>query len=170
MLRSRVQRKSMPGHLSKVVRSRMKGAFFLIQLSLWPVLVVMIAGGAGLRLNLTSSVPIGLYRITEDPKAELVEFCPPEPFGSLSVVRGYRAASETCPDHGQPLLKPIVAREGDIVESGAAGISVNGKVLPNTVAQPRDSAGRPMESRSFGKFGVAPGTVWVVSSYNVRSF
>jgi conjugative transfer signal peptidase TraF len=149
----------------------MKKALFFIQLFLWPVLIVVIAGDAGLRLNLTSSVPIGLYRVTEDAKAaEFVEFCPPEPFGSLSVLRGYREESETCPDHGEPLLKPIVAREGDVVESSAAGISVNGQFLPNTAAQRRDSAGRPMEARPFGRFSVAAGTVWVVSSYNVRSF
>ena len=69
-----------------------------------------------------------------------------------------------------PSALPIVAREGDIVESAAAGISVNGEFLPNTAAQPKDSAGRPMEGRPFGRISVAAGTVWVLSSYNVRSF
>jgi conjugative transfer signal peptidase TraF len=160
----------MPGHSSKPVHSPIKKVLFFIQLFVWPVLIVMIAGAAGFRLNLTSSVPIGLYRITEDPKAEFVAFCPPEPFGSLSVIRGYREQSGVCPDHGTPLLKPIVAREGDVVESSAKGISVNGKLLPNTAAQHRDSGGRPMEARPFGRFSVAAGTVWVVSSYDFRSF
>jgi conjugative transfer signal peptidase TraF len=153
----------MPGRLSKPL--------CFLQFFVWPIVVVLCMGAAGIRLNLTSSVPIGLYRVvTEDAKATFVEFCPPGPLGVLSVVRGYREASERCRDHGKPLLKPIIAREGDVVENSAAGLSINGHLLPNTAAQARDSSGRPIPSWEFGRFRVAAGTVWVASSYNAKSF
>lgn len=54
---------------------------------------------AGIRVNTSPSLPIGLYRTTSDPRAKLVEFCPSEPSAALSVSRGYRARGN-CPDGG----------------------------------------------------------------------
>ena len=74
---------------------------------------------------------MGLYVTTADASANLVEFCPAEPFATLSIVRGYRDPG-ICRDGAAPLLKPIVAKSGDVVEVSARGISVNGALLPNT--------------------------------------
>jgi len=136
-----------------------------------PIVVVYAVGTAGLRFNATPSVPTGLYWISSDPTAEYVEFCPPEPFGTLSVARGYRAQSaEACPDGGLPLLKPIVARNGDLVEVSARGIFVNRIPIPNTAPKELDTAGRPLIAFPVGCYEVAPDTVWVASSHNPRSF
>lgn len=159
----------------------MRGQFFnrpvkraeiatLFQFVLWPALVVYGAGVLGVRINLTPSVPIGLYRISSDPKSAFVEFCPPSDFGPLSVERGYRQHSGSCPDNGEPLVKPIIAREGDLVEVTSYGIRVNGSLVPRTQAWPEDSAGRPLSSWPLGSYYVGPGSVWVASSYNPRSF
>src|SRR6185295_9940296 len=99
---------------------------------------VFVAGTAGVRLNLTASVPIGLYFVSSSPESRFVEFCPPDPFGSLSIDRGYRAQSTACPDGGEPLLKPVIAREGDLVEVSSNGISVNGSLVWNTAAKTHD--------------------------------
>lgn len=40
-----------------------------------PAALIGVAGSLGIRLNLTNSVPIGLYIISNSPKADLVEFC-----------------------------------------------------------------------------------------------
>jgi conjugative transfer signal peptidase TraF len=136
-----------------------------------PAVLVFALGAAGLRLNATPSVPTGVYWISSDPAAEYVEFCPPEPFGTLSVARGYRAQSSgPCPDRGVPLLKRIVARSGDIVEVSASGIFVNRIPIPNTATKSLDTAGRPLVAWPAGRYEVARGTVWVASSYNPRSF
>ena len=63
-----------------------------------------------------------LYFVTTDGSANLVEFCPAEPFAALSLIRGYRDPG-TCRDGGAPLLKPVVAKAGDMVELSARGIS-----------------------------------------------
>lgn len=126
-------------------------------------------GFLGIRFNSSPSLPVGLYIVTTDDHANLVEFCPSEPFASLSIVRGYRDEG-VCADGAAPLLKPVVARAGDVVELSAGGISVNGKPLPNTAPLPKDSNGRQLQPWSFGRYVVRSGTVWVASSYHPRSF
>jgi conjugative transfer signal peptidase TraF len=67
-------------------------------------------------------------------------------------------------------MKPIVAVEGDIVEISAKGVTVNGKPLPNSSPHLFDRQNRPLAHWSFGTHRVAIGTVWVISSFNSRSF
>jgi conjugative transfer signal peptidase TraF len=124
---------------------------------------------AGLRINASPSLPVGLYITTVDARANLVEFCPDEPFASLAVSRGYRDRG-TCSDGAAPLLKPIVAVAGDNVEVSARGISVNGVLLSNTAPLSKDTKGRPLTAWPFGRYVVSPGMVWVASSYHPRSF
>lgn len=123
----------------------------------------------GLRLNATASLPIGLYIVSNAPDAELAEFCPPEPFSTISVRRGYRYRG-SCPDGDSPLLKPIVAKTGDVVVTSEEGISVNGKRLMNTSPREHDSKERPLPHFPFGTYHVTQGYVWVASTYHPRSF
>jgi conjugative transfer signal peptidase TraF len=126
-------------------------------------------GMARLRINATPSLPMGLYRETNDGRAALVEFCPQEPYGSFAAARGYRSVGN-CPDGAGPLMKPVVASAGDLVEVSGRGIAVNGVLLPNTAPRSMDSKGRPMQSWSQGQYRVPAGFVWVASSYNPWSF
>jgi conjugative transfer signal peptidase TraF len=123
----------------------------------------------GLRINTSASLPLGLYVVTTDGSANLIEFCPAEPFAALSLVRGYRDPG-ACRDGGAPLLKPVAAKAGDLVELSWHGISVNRVLLANTAPLSKDTKGRPLEPWHVGRFLVAPGTVWVASSYHSRSF
>ena len=123
----------------------------------------------GLRINTSPSLPLGLYVVTTDSSANLIEFCPAEPFAALSLVRGYRDPG-ACRDGGAPLLKPVAAKAGDLVELSWHGISVNGVLLANTAPLSKDTKGWPLAPWHFGRFLVAPGTVWVASSYHSRSF
>jgi len=131
--------------------------------------VFQLFGLLGLRINTSPSLPVGLYVVTTDGSADLVEFCPTEPFATLSLIRGYRD-SGSCRDGGAPLLKPIVATAGDTVEVSGRGIYVNGLLLPNTAPLSKDTKGRPLDPWHFGRFPVSLGTVWVASSYHPRSF
>ena len=132
--------------------------------------LALVASWAGLRLNDSLSMPTGIYVTSSyESNATLVVFCPADPFARLSVERGYRSRGN-CPDGADPLAKPIAARPGDTVEIAACGITVNGHLLPNTAPLVKDSAGRPLFHWPFGRYVVAPGTVWVASSYSSRSF
>jgi len=133
------------------------------------VALFQLGGFLGLRINTSPSLPPCLYIITKDASASLIEFCPVEPFAALAIARGYRDPG-VCRDGAAPLLKPVIARPGDIVEVSRHGISVNGILLPNTAQLATDAKGRPLEGWPSGRYAVAPETVWVASSYHPRSF
>jgi conjugative transfer signal peptidase TraF len=124
-----------------------------------------IAGTMGIRINASTSLPLGLYTETPDFRAPLIEFCPQEPYGSFAAGRGYRSLGN-CPDGAAPLMKPVVAKAGDVVDVSSLGITVNGVLLPNTAPKDQDSKGRPMQPWPFGQYRVPSGFVWVASSYN----
>jgi conjugative transfer signal peptidase TraF len=132
-------------------------------------LSVIGAYALGLRINMTRSLPMGLYVITRKADCDLVEFCPDGRAAEESKTRGYRNTG-SCPDGGEPLLKPVIAREGDTVEVSAEGIAVNGRLLNNTAALQADRAGRPLKAWSYGSYRVAAGQVWVASTYNYGSY
>jgi conjugative transfer signal peptidase TraF len=107
-------------------------------------LAVLVAGllpVCGIRINTSYSLPMGIYVRTSDPRAGLIEFCPEGRFAAESSARGYRTPG-FCPDGAVPLLKPVVAQPGDMVEMSAAGIAVNGHLLAQTAPVANDRRGR----------------------------
>ena len=154
------------------IRSRVGGTISLLVLAFGAgtLVLALAAARAGLRFNDSPSMPTGLYvRTSSESSASLVVFCLAEPFARLSVERGYRSRGN-CGDSAEPLAKPIVARPGDVVELSATGIAVNGRLLQNTPPWATDAVGRPLPHWPFGRYIVAPGTVWVASTYSPRSF
>jgi conjugative transfer signal peptidase TraF len=121
----------------------------------------------GVRINLTASLPLGLYVRTEQP-TDYIAFCLGGEFEKLALARGYLTPG-FCPGGGVPLLKPIVARPGDTVEYSAEGIAVNGMLLVNTAPLQVDHLGRPLEAYPLGAYSVPRGEFVVASSYDARS-
>ena len=128
------------------------------------------AAVGGLRFNISRSLPLGIYVRTYDSSAQLVEFCPVEPFASESIARGYRTHGTACPDGALPVLKPVVAVAGDRVVLAADGMRVNGRLLPQTAPLNRDAAGRSLRPWPFGSYLVEQGSVWVASTFNRGSY
>jgi conjugative transfer signal peptidase TraF len=138
----------------------------ILILALAPVVgVFAVFNAADLRINASASLPAGLYIVSTH--GSLMEFCPAD--HGLSAERHYRSRG-ACPDGAAPLLKPVIARPGDKIVLSPAGIAVNGRLLPHTAPLNRDSEGRPLTHWPSGRFTVAPGTLWVASSYNARSY
>jgi conjugative transfer signal peptidase TraF len=133
--------------------------------------VFLLGAIVGLRLNIASnSLPPGLYRVAPRGKGIDLLICPTGIAESISISRGYRPKGAGCGDGYAPLLKPISARYGDTVSVSNAGISINGRLLPNSRQYTRDALGRPLPQVPTGTYPVLPGTVWVISSYNRFSF
>ena len=124
----------------------------------------------GIRINITSSLPRGLYMVSESHSASLVEFCPEGEAAAISLARAYRAPGGNCPDGGMPLLKPVAAVSGDCVEVTSNGIHVNGKLIPNSTVRLKDHRDRPLKPWPDGEYVVPTGTLWVISDFNGWSF
>lgn len=77
-------------------------------------------------------MPLGLYKEIEDSKLkkdDLVIF--------------------TVPQKAKPLLKKIVALDGDFVEVNHTGVYVNNALVPNSMIFKFDSKGNPLEFKPF---------------------
>jgi conjugative transfer signal peptidase TraF len=145
----------------------------------WAAGATIIAAGAwadsaGLRLNTTASLPRGLWqvvgRLDTMRVGDVVAFCPPLTGPILQArQRGY-VGGGTCPGDVEPMMKPVVAREGDRVAISAFGVIVNGRLVPNSAPMPTDGAGRALPVVKEVEAMVPTGVVWVVSSHNSRSY
>lgn len=143
--------------------------------ALTAIAVVCAIEAAGLRVNLSASAPIGLYRIVPGaPKrGDLVLACPvPDSRSAEAKVRGYLPFGLRCPGYYAPLLKTIAATAGDNVLLDGEGMVVNGRRVPGTAPLDSDSAGRPLVLATGG--AVPPQAVWIASSspnsYDSRYF
>lgn len=137
--------------------------------------VDMYAGGY--RLNITPSLPLGVYQLTgADPKlGDTVLFClESAPFVRVSQERGYLGGSRwgsPCPGGLLPLGKQLYALPGDNIGIKADGsISINGRVIAGSAARRRDSRGRPIPAPLLQAGIVPPGRALALALRNPGSF
>jgi conjugative transfer signal peptidase TraF len=120
-----------------------------------------------LRINLSPSLPLGVYRLDDAVAArpgDLVLACPPLAFARLALARRYLAPG-SCPGGTRPLGKLLLAVPGDRVELAAGGVALDGRPLPATAMRALDAAGRALPRQPAGGRRVAVGEVWVVSPH-----
>nr|WP_244301590.1 conjugative transfer signal peptidase TraF [Stappia sp. P2PMeth1] len=109
--------------------------------------------GFGIRLNLTPSYPLGLWRIVplDRPIAtgDLVFICPPDNAAfSQAHERGY-VRRGLCSGWLSPLIKTVVALPGQLVVVDV-GITIDGSVLAHSDIRRTDAEGRALSSWSGG--------------------
>jgi conjugative transfer signal peptidase TraF len=108
------------------------------------LLVVM-----GLRINLTDSIPVGLYRIkaiedVKNIKQTYVIFCPDDkPVFQQARDRGYIDYG-LCPGSYGYLMKKVVATQGDKIAVTAAGVFVNQTLISFSKPKAHDGVNRPL--------------------------
>ncbi len=132
-----------------------------------------LARDARIIVNVTPSMARGLWQQLDVPleRGDVVIACPPAMHVlRLGADRGYVGGGD-CPSLYEPLIKPIAAMPGDtVVVRPDRVIEVNGTELQNSRSLSRDGAGRPLSGFPAGTYDVAPGQVWLISSYSPRSF
>lgn len=138
------------------------------------VVVVVLALGyvLGFRVNTTPSLPLGLYRLTGKPplRGDTVVFClEAESFIRLSQERGYLGRGD-CPGGLLPLGKQIYALPGDKIGIEGGLISVNGAVLPGSMAKSHDSLGRVLPAPLLEAGTVPPGKALALALQRPGSF
>lgn len=110
------------------------------------VVLGLLCFAVGLRVNTTRSIPVGLYWLTTAPvtKGQYVIVCPPETFlFDEAKQRGYIGAG-FCPGGYGFMMKRVLATANDRVEMTGEGMRINGKLLPSSMPQGTDKAGRTM--------------------------
>lgn len=130
---------------------------------------------SGMRVNLTPSYPLGLWRIeplARDPAVgDLIFICPPpKPTFDLARDRGY-VGHGLCPGWFSPLIKTVVAISGQHVVIDR-DIAVDGARLAHSSVRPADGQGRALEPAAGGT--VPAGQLFLFSefagSYDSRYF
>jgi conjugative transfer signal peptidase TraF len=113
-------------------------------------------------LNLSASLPRGLYRVQPATQIHPGMIAVVQPRPALALVLSERHALPL----GVPLLKPVAAVVGDTVCVDTA-VRVNGTVLTTVIAD-ADSQGRPLP-HWHGCLTLGPADVFLLSTYSDRS-
>lgn len=127
---------------------------------------------AGIRINTSESIPLGIYRICNKPveKGEFVLFCPPP--GAVfdrAKERGY-VAGGLCPGGYGYMMKNVVGTAGDIVTVHDDGVHVNGVLLPKSRPFKTDPAGRPLHPFQADSYTLGKSEVLLMSDVCSLSF
>lgn len=140
------------------------------------VLCVFLLGGlcavAGIRINISESIPVGFYRALGKSvqRGDFVLFCPPPtPVFEMAKERGY-LSSGLCPGGYGYMMKEVAGISGDIVSVDRHGVRVNARMLPKSEPLQADPAGRPMPSLYADSYMLAGAEVLLISNTCVLSF
>ena len=111
--------------------------------------------------QITPSLPKGIYWIDHPDRIDRGTICV---FDIPRNVYGLMKSRRWLPEHLRfYLTKPVVAKQGDIVEVSAAGLYINGKYF-GPVKQ-YDSQGLPLP-RIYRKYVLRQGEYFFASTYN----
>lgn len=156
--------------MSRVAAIRYAGAAFA------GIAAVAAAGWlGGYRINTTPSYPLGLWRIEPLGRnaavGDLVFICPPlTPAFAMAFERAYIRRG-LCPGRLSPLIKTVVAVEGQSVDIGVH-VSVEERQLVHSEVHRVDAEGRALVAWQGGT--VPPGYLYLHSdfagSYDSRYF
>ncbi len=127
---------------------------------------------AGIRVNTSKSIPLGIYRSSEGPveKGDYVVFCPPpNPVFDTAKDRGYLAGG-LCPGGYGYMMKDVVGISGDIVAVDDDGVRVNGILLPESKPQKADPSGRPLPHFQADSYSLGRSEVLLMSDFCSLSF
>ncbi|EFG2528783.1 TPA: conjugative transfer signal peptidase TraF [Escherichia coli] len=151
-------------------------AIGVVSVSLIGAAVCGLGYAAGLRINTTKSIPVGLYKISDKTpeKGDYVIFCPPQrEIFSMAQQRGY-IGSGFCPGGYGEMMKRILAAKGDEVAFRDDGVYVNGNLLPYSKPFSVDPGGRNLpalrEVYTLGKSELLLMTDRSPSSFDGRYF
>ncbi|WP_244625255.1 conjugative transfer signal peptidase TraF [Rhizobium daejeonense] len=145
---------------------RLVWLYRISSVSLFTLGLIVLLGGAGFRVNLTPSEPLGLWRIVDPDRpilvGDLVFICPPDTDAMREArARGYLRFG-LCPGRVAPLIKLVVATSGQAIEI-ADEVRVDGRPLPQSRVARVDGHGREMVHYSGGV--VPPGAVFLHSEF-----
>ncbi|MES5047120.1 conjugative transfer signal peptidase TraF [Rhizobium nepotum] len=130
----------------------------------------LLLGGAGFRINLTPSEPLGIWRISRLDRAlqmgDVVFICPPVTDAMREARRRGYLRYGLCAGGVAPLIKSIAATANQRVEIGI-DVRIDGQTLAHSRLMTKDGRRRQIEPYAGGT--VSSGYVYVHSDF-VGSF
>lgn len=159
------------GRVRGAARSEAPRWMIIGALAVVPVALHLLAA-SGVRVNLSESMPIGVYLLepaTSIHPGEMVIACPSATAQTLGLARGYLAPSgslgkQGCSAGSQPVLKYVIALPREFVTIGPAGLSVNGRVVDSQALKRVDRHGRALAAIRNGRYRLGKDEVWLYSS------
>jgi conjugative transfer signal peptidase TraF len=123
-----------------------------------------------LYINVTPSIPLGLYRATQAKprRGTIVLACVPRSVAVWAKRREYIPPGG-CPGGVMPLGKIVAGIPGDTIVVSARGALVNEQRLVNSQPLERDRRGRPLPHYPFGTYVLGAREYWLESAHP-RSF
>jgi conjugative transfer signal peptidase TraF len=130
------------------------------------------AQAAGIRINISASVPLGFYRAVGRAATvgDYVIFCPPPQRAfELARGRGYIRAG-LCPGGFGQMVKLIVASAGDSVMITSSGVVVDGRLLPHSKPLVSDLEGRPLPNLIGAQYALSNSQFLLMTDRSDMSF
>jgi conjugative transfer signal peptidase TraF len=128
------------------------------------LLVVFAIRRYGLALNVTDSMPLGLYHIQSValPVASgtIVQTCLPSEIASVGLARKYLLTGN-CASGTTPVLKIVVGVAGDRIDVSDRRITINGHALRGSATAASDRNGRPLARFPRGVVRLVAGQIWL---------
>ncbi|MCL6482804.1 MAG: conjugative transfer signal peptidase TraF [Janthinobacterium lividum] len=137
------------------------------------LLVLGMAGHlTGARVNVSRSIPLGLYWTSSAPVSpgRYVIFCPPQ-LGVFDEARrrGYIGAG-FCPGGYGYMMKKVLGTGNDAVSVAPDGVRVNGRLLARSAPLAADGNGRPMARFQSDQYILSEYQLLLMADANPRSF
>ncbi len=121
----------------------------------------------GYRYNISYSYPTGIYKLTHNHmdyhRGELVLFCPPHNAAMQMALERNYIKMGLCPGGFTPVIKKIMAMEGDRVSFEDQVVHINGLEVPSAMVLSEDSQGRPMPQ--LVPFTLPPNQLFMMSDH-----
>ncbi|RAX56453.1 hypothetical protein CCZ01_09455 [Helicobacter monodelphidis] len=120
-------------------------------------------------INFTDSMPKGIYKLQKENsynKGDIIVFCPDErePF-RIARERLYFGDYGRCKE-SIPLIKRIIATQGDTITLKQEGVILNQHLLPHTQTKEKDSQGRELKQASFNNFKLGQNDFFVLNDHS----
>lgn len=153
--------------VNRIAYERTRPAVAIVLAGMLLALVLVTAGAVGgLRINMTPSEPLGLWRLVTLDRSptvgDVVFVCPPENDAMHEARRRGYLRSGLCPGGFAPLIKTVIATAGQRVEIGSV-VRIDGVAIANSAVSKRDGKGRQLAAFPGGI--VPAGTVFLHSSF-----
>jgi len=123
------------------------------------------------RINITPSMPRGLYRKTDKMlyRGAIVAECLPLEQAELGKKRGWLQHGK-CPGNVMSVMKEVFGLPGDTVELANEYVAVNDTLIFETETRETDSQGRPLPAYPRGVFVLQPGQVFLLATRKANSW